>query len=98
VAEDGEIDARLALLLLDEGDFEGAAASARSALEKGVDRADDVRVTLGMALFERNELPAARAAFLRAAEAEESRSIAMQWIAYIDAEQARQAQWNRSMQ
>lgn len=98
VAEGGEIDARLAILLLDAGHFEDAAAAARTALDKGVDRADDVRVTLGMALFERNDLRAAREAFLRAAEAEESRQIALQWIAYIDAEQARQEQMAQSMQ
>lgn len=97
-AADGEIDARLAILLLDAGSFEDAAAAARTALDKGVDRADDVRVTLGMALFERNDLQAAREAFLRAAEAEESRQIALQWIAYIDAEQARRKQMEQSLQ
>jgi hypothetical protein len=90
--DDGELDARLAIAHFNVKGWEAAAKAARAALRKGVERAGEVEITLGMALYELDRWDEARSAFREAQGAPESRAAAAQWVAYLDKEQARLAE------
>ncbi|MES0874355.1 tetratricopeptide repeat protein [Sinimarinibacterium thermocellulolyticum] len=90
VAGDGESELRLAQALMEQGQWREAAEAARRAIDKGgLRRPDIANVVLGLALYELNQLPAAQAAFAKAAEDERSRTVAEQWAQFIAREQER---------
>lgn len=92
LADDGEIWATLATLYLDADDSARAASAARSALERGgLRRPDSTRLVWGMALFNLDEFDQARRQFERAARDKRSRSVAEEWLVYLESEQARRA-------
>jgi tetratricopeptide (TPR) repeat protein len=95
--EDGELDARLAQALLNVKDWERAAESAREALRKGVEREGDVHVMLGMALYEMERRDEAKSSFERALAVEGDHAAAAQWVGYLEAEQHRLADLERSL-
>jgi tetratricopeptide (TPR) repeat protein len=97
LSDDGELDARLAQAYGNTREWEKSAEAAQRALRKGVDREYAVRITLGMALFELERREEARSAFREAANAPEGRATATQWIRYIESEQARLAELERSV-
>jgi len=97
LAADGELDARLAASYLNLGEWDRAAEAARSALRRGVEHADDVRIVLGMALYEVGRSAEAKDAFRSAGASDEGRRTAAQWISYIESEESRQAQLELSL-
>jgi tetratricopeptide (TPR) repeat protein len=94
---DGEFDARLAYAYANIGEWEGVVASARSALSKGVDEKGQIRVMLGMALFEQGRYEEAKTAFLVAQKSPDTERTASRWVRYIDSEQTRLAELERSL-
>jgi tetratricopeptide (TPR) repeat protein len=87
LADDGEPWAVLANIYLDMDNYSQAARAARTALNKGkLRRADHMRVALGMALFNLEQLDKARVQFELAAKDKRSRKIADDWINYLDSE------------
>jgi tetratricopeptide (TPR) repeat protein len=89
LADDGELDARLAQAHLNLGEWEEAVSAARVALQKGVDGADEVQLVLGMALYGLDRYDDARSAFRLAESSGKSAALAAQWIRAIDSEQER---------
>jgi len=89
LSDDGELDARIAQghAMLD--DWESAVAAARVALDKGVESPHELRIMIGMSLFELGRLDEAEAAFAAARRTPEGRETAVQWLTYIEAERAR---------
>ena len=94
LAEDGEYHLRKALLLNEDGDWEGVAAAAEQALEKGgLARPGEAWVLRGVALAELAQYRQALTAFEAAARAagdgdDASRRNAAAWIAYVRDRQA----------
>lgn len=90
-ADDGDIYAELANILLDREEWEAAEAAASKALDKGnLNRPDLAHVARGMALFNMKRYEEAKAAFRRARNFSDSERIASQWVRYVSSEQARQ--------
>ena len=87
LSDSGELWARLANVYLDSDNYAGAADAARTALGKGkLRRPDSTRIVLGMALFNLDKLPEARAQFVLAAGDDRSKKMARDWIKYLDNE------------
>jgi len=97
LAEDGELDARLAQAWANLGEWEKSQEAARRALSRGVERADQVQMVLGMALYELDRYEDAKNAFRQAQSSPGSRQTASQWINYIDQEQERLASLERNV-
>ncbi len=92
VADDGDLYAELANILLDREEWEAAESAAQKALNKGkLNRPDLPHVARGMALFNMKRYNEAIAAFRRARRYDESKRIAAQWIRYVGIERDRQA-------
>jgi hypothetical protein len=91
LSSDGEIDARLAQSYANLRQWDDAAQAARTALDKGIDDAQEVQLLLGTALFELGRLEEAQAAFQPAAQSPQTQERARQWMAYIAREQSRLA-------
>ena len=90
-ADDGDIYAELASILLDREEWEAAEAAASKALDKGkLDRPDLAHVARGMALFNMERYEESKAAFRRARRFSKSERVAAQWVRYVANEQARQ--------
>lgn len=86
LAEDGEYHLRKALLLNEDGDWEGVAAAAGRALEKGgLERPGEAWMLRGVALAELARYRQALAAFQSAAREgdDAARRNAAAWIAYV---------------
>jgi tetratricopeptide (TPR) repeat protein len=93
LAEDGEIDLRLAQSYQNLGLWGDCIESARDGLRKGdLRREDQGNMILGACLFETDDYTAARNAFESAQEDTRSRSAAASWIQYVNAEQEREEQ------
>lgn len=98
LSDDGELYARLAQNHANLDQWEQAAAAASKALEKGVSKAHELHILTGMALFELNRFDEAVAAFERAGRSPEGRKTASQWIAYIEREEERLREIERSLE
>lgn len=91
LTRDGELDFRVAQSYMNLARWEECATAAREALRKGgLNRPDQVNLVLGGCLIERKQYDDARQAFQAAARDERSAGTARQWLAYIDAEVARE--------
>jgi tetratricopeptide (TPR) repeat protein len=97
LSDDGELDARLAQSYSNLNEWEDAVSAARAALKKGVEDEDQLHVLLGMALFELDRHDEAKSEFRAALLSPESRETASQWIAYIEKEQQRLTELQRSL-
>lgn len=95
LAEDGKVDQRLARLYSDRDEFGLCISHADDAIEKGVRRTYNVRLTKGMCEFWDHSLTAARRTFVEARrEARNARDAsaeksASDWIRFVDSEDKR---------
>ena len=89
MSEDGELYVRVARMHMDLYQWRAAEAAARKAMDKGVDEPGDAWLLVGMALARGDKLEMARAAFVEAAEFEDSEKWAKQWMRFVDTEQER---------
>jgi len=93
LAEDGELDMRLAMSYANLARWEECTEAARDAIRRGgLNREDQANLTLGNCLVEQKEYAAARNAFRAASSDQRSRSAAQQWLQYIESEVAREDQ------
>jgi len=93
---DADAWARLAGIQLDEDASEPAVESVRKALAAGGgSRPDSARIVLGTALYNLQRYEEARVAFSEALRDERSRDTAAEWLAFLDAEIARERQLAR---
>jgi tetratricopeptide (TPR) repeat protein len=93
LADNGEIDIRLAQSFQNLARYEECAETARTAIRKGdLRREDQANMILGACLFELKEYPAARTAFQTAAADNRSRTNAQSWIEYVNVEEDREQQ------
>lgn len=93
LAEDGELDMRLAMSYANLARWEECSEAARDAIRRGgLNREDQANLTLGNCLVEQKEYAAARNAFRAASSDQRSRSAAQQWLQYIESEVAREDQ------
>ena len=93
LADDGELDVRLAQSYQNLTQWENCVESAREALRKGDLRRDDqTNMIMGACLFELKEYGPARTAFNAAAEDSRSQTGARSWIQYVDSEEDRDEQ------
>ncbi|MEE4660983.1 MAG: tetratricopeptide repeat protein, partial [Halieaceae bacterium] len=89
--DDGELFVRIARLYMDLYQWPEAEKAARRALDKGVEEPGNAWLLVGMALARKDELEAARKAFVKAAKYEDSEKWARQWMRFVETEQARYA-------
>jgi tetratricopeptide (TPR) repeat protein len=93
LAEDGELDQRLANSYLNVGEYSDCVKSANASLRKGgLKNPDNVQITLGMCLYNLQRYDDARTAFRAAGKVPRSQRTANQWIRVIDAEVERNRQ------
>jgi tetratricopeptide (TPR) repeat protein len=93
LANDGELDHRLANAFLNIGKYGDCVTSANTAVRKGsLKNPDNVQISLGMCLYNLRRYPDAKAAFNKAAKTPRSQRTAAQWIRVIDAEVERNRQ------
>jgi len=93
LADDGEIDLRLAQSYQNLARYDECTETARTAIDKGdLRREDQAYMILGACLFELKRYPAARTAFQTAAEDNRSRASARSWIEYVNLEEDRERQ------
>ena len=93
LAEDGELDARLANAFLNIGEYGDCVTAANTALRKGgLRNPDNIQISLGMCLYNLRRYSDARNAFTAAGKVPRSQRTARQWIAVIDAELERNRQ------
>ncbi|MDJ0928506.1 MAG: hypothetical protein QNJ73_12785 [Gammaproteobacteria bacterium] len=99
MSDDGDLDARLANSYLNLSEYDQCIEAARSGIRKGgLRREDNAQVVLGMCLFENDQYEAAKKAFRAAAKDKRSQKTAKQWITFIEREQERLRQLERSLQ
>lgn len=91
LADDGELDMRLAQSYANLARWEECIESARTALNRGgVNRTDQLNLLLGNCLVEERRYSEALEAFRAAARDDRSRTSANQWIAFVQGEQRRE--------
>src|SRR5690606_3560921 len=87
MANDGEIDVRLAQAYMNLARWEECAEAARTGIRKGdLNRADQANLILGTCLIKQKKWDEARQAIQAAARDERSRRAAEQWLSYINSE------------
>lgn len=92
-SDDGELDVMLAQSYANLGRWEECAEAARTGIRRGgLERPDRANLLLGNCLAEMKEYSAARTAFEAAQRDERSRSMAQQWLQYLDDEEDRERQ------
>src|SRR5690606_38559928 len=92
-SDDGELDVMLAQSYANRGRWEECAEAARTGIRRGgLERPDRANLLLGNCLAEMKEYSAARTAFEAAQRDERSRSMAQQWLQYLDDEEDRERQ------
>ena len=96
--EDGELDARIAQSHANLDEWEDSIAAARQALGKGVESGHEMRVLIGMALFELGRLEEAETEFAEAGKSPEARKVATQWLTYIEKEKERLLELKMSLE
>jgi tetratricopeptide (TPR) repeat protein len=89
LSDDGELDARLAQSYANLDDWENAVAAARIALRRGVRDPHDLRILMGIALFELERYDEAKSVFQEAQKSAQAREAASRWIAHIEREEER---------
>lgn len=93
LAEDGELDQRLANAFLNVGQYGDCVTSANTAIRKGgLKSPDNIQISLGMCLYNLRRYADAKKAFRNAAKVPRSQRTASQWINVIDAEVERNRQ------
>jgi len=93
LAEDGEIDLRLAQSYQNLARYEECVETARTAIRKGdLRREDQANMILGACLFELKQYGQARTAFQAAAQDSRSRTNAQSWLDYVNVEEDREQQ------
>jgi tetratricopeptide (TPR) repeat protein len=98
LSDDGELDARLAQVLVNLGEWAAAAEASQNALRKGVEEPHELQITLGMALLELGRLEEAKTAFRQAQRSAGGQQAARQWLTYIEKEEERLQKLRRSLQ
>jgi lipopolysaccharide biosynthesis regulator YciM len=99
LSSDGDLNASLAISYLNTDQFSDCVQTGREGLEKGGLRNEsDLRITIGMCLYNLDRLDDARAEFRRAARDERSTKLAEQWIQVIDSDKSRLAQLQQALQ
>lgn len=97
LADDGDLDHRLAQSYVNLARWEECAEAARDAIRRGgLSRPDQVNLLLGNCLVELKEYSEAREAFAAAARDDRSRSAANQWLDYIEGEEQREREISNS--
>jgi tetratricopeptide (TPR) repeat protein len=91
LAETGEIYVRLGQVYLEREDWEPAAQALAKGLDRGVDKAGNAHLLLGITYYNQKKLKSARRAFLDARNFEKSRDPADQWIQMLDRDEKRAA-------
>lgn len=98
MSDEGELNVRLAQSYLNLSEYSDCIESARTGLRKGGVRRDDTaNVILGMCLFETDQYDQAKTAFRKAAQDKRSAATARQWLSFIESEQERLRQLERSL-
>ena len=98
LADDGELNVRLAQSYANLARWEDCVDAAEAGIDRGgLDRADQANLLLGNCLAELKRYDAARTAFEAAARDERSRTGARQWLEYIENEQDRERQIEQAM-
>ncbi len=93
LAENGEVDTRLANAYLNIGKYQECVASANTAIRKGgLKSPDNIQISRGMCLYNLQRYGDAKAAFREAAKVPRSQRTSGQWIRVIDAELERNRQ------
>ena len=93
LAKNGEVDARLANSYLNVGEYGECVTSANTAIRKGgLKSPDNIRISLGMCLYNLRRYNESKASFREAAKTPRSQRTSGQWIRVIDAEIERNRQ------
>ena len=93
LADNGELDHRLANAYLNIGEYGDCVTSATAAVRKGgLKSPDNVQISLGMCLYNLRRYGDAKTAFRAAAKVPRSRRTSDQWISVINAEIERDRQ------
>ena len=93
LADDGELDQRLANAFLNVGDYGECVKSANTSIRKGgLKSPDNIQISLGMCLYNLRRYGDAKSAFRTAAKVPRSKRTSDQWIRVIDAEIERNRQ------
>ena len=93
LAENGELDLRLANSYLTVTNYNECVKSANAAIRKGgLKNPDNAQITLGMCLYNLHKYTEAKQAFGNASRVPRSQRTARQWIRVIDAEVERNRQ------
>jgi tetratricopeptide (TPR) repeat protein len=93
LADDGELDLRLANSYLNIGEYGKCVESGNTAVRKGgLKNPDNAQISLGMCLYNLRRYDEAKTAFRAAARVPRSQRTANQWINVIDAELERNRQ------
>ncbi len=98
LAEDGNLDHRLAQSYANLARWDECVDAARDALQRGeLNREDQANLLLGNCLVELKEYSEARNAFQAASRDERSRSGAQQWLNYVRNEETREQEIERAL-
>lgn len=85
LAVNGKLDMRRAYLLVDKENWEEARQALNAALQKGgLDDTGNAYILLGMSNYELGNTQAAREAFNKALQYDDSRSAASQWLRHLE--------------
>ncbi|TQV88375.1 tetratricopeptide repeat protein [Aliikangiella coralliicola] len=98
LSEDGNMDARLAEVLLGLERWQDVISVAKAAKKKGgLDNPGNIDVAMGMAYFNLKKLPQAISAFEQAKRERKVQKMAAQWLRYVEVEKRKQDQLKESI-
>lgn len=90
LSSDGDLDARLAISYLNTDQYSDCVEAGRNSLRKGgLQRESDSYITIGMCLYNLDQLSAAKAEFRNAMRDDRSKTLAQQWVKVIESDEAR---------
>jgi tetratricopeptide (TPR) repeat protein len=99
MSDDGQLFVRLANSYLNVSEYDSCVDAAQKGLNKGgLRRQDNAYIVLGMCQFELDRYEDAKKSFRSAARDKRSEKTARQWIQFIEREQERLEQLERSLQ
>ncbi len=87
--DDGELYMHLSNSLFNLDRFKESEEAAREALRRGLNKASEAQITLGMALYEQDRLEEARKVFLKVSGGDSTNKMASSWVNFITKEQER---------